>query len=152
MKEYRTKDIIVHWESETCSHSAICLKKLPQVFDLNQRPWVNIDGATPEDIIRTIDECPSGALKYSLPSGSSVNPELGQGPGSLQHQDQANAPVLTIKVIANGPLVMDGPFQLLGTDGSSSHHSGKTSMCRCGLSERRPFCDGTHFRQGWKVD
>ena len=55
MKEYRTKDIVVHWQPDRCSHSAICLKQLPQVFDLEKKPWVNVEAASPEEIIRTID-------------------------------------------------------------------------------------------------
>ena len=150
MKEYRTKDIVVHWQSDRCSHSAICLKQLPQVFDLEQRPWVNVEAASPEDIIRTIDDCPSGALKYSLPDGSAVDPDLGHGPGSKDHPEVTAA--LKIRVLRNGPLLLDGGFQLTDTDGSVSQQTGKTSLCRCGLSEKRPFCDGAHYRQGWKVD
>ncbi|MFY9119612.1 MAG: (4Fe-4S)-binding protein [Syntrophomonadaceae bacterium] len=150
MKEYRTKDIVVHWQPDRCSHSAICLKQLPQVFDLEKKPWVNVEAASPEEIIRTIDNCPSGALKYSLPAGSAVDSDLGHGPGSKDHQVASST--VNIKVIRNGPLVIDGGFQLSDTDGSVSQQAGKTSLCRCGLSEKRPFCDGTHHRQGWKVD
>lgn len=151
MKEYRNKDIVVYWEADRCSHSAICLKQLPQVFNLDKRPWVNVEAASPEDIIRTIDDCPSGALKYSLPEGSSVNPELGRGPGAKDssHHDAA---ALHIRVLRNGPLLIDGSYELKDVDGSISHQVGKTSLCRCGLSEKRPFCDGTHYRKGWKVD
>ena len=67
MKEYRTDDIIVHWESEICSHSAICLKKLPQVFNLDARPWINVNAASAEEIIRLIDLCPSGAYATHYP-------------------------------------------------------------------------------------
>ncbi|HAA08964.1 MAG: (4Fe-4S)-binding protein [Syntrophomonadaceae bacterium] len=152
MKEYRTKDIVVYWEPDRCSHSAVCLNQLPQVFDLQQKPWVNVAAASPEDIIRTIDNCPSGALKYSLPPGSLVNPDLGNGPGAKDYKTTAAAPSLSIKVIRNGPLVIEGEYELKNVDGSITHQTGKTSLCRCGLSGKRPFCDGTHYRQGWKVD
>lgn len=103
MKEYSNKDLIVYWEPERCSHSAICLKRLPSVFDVDRRPWVNINAASPEEIIKTIDECPSGALKYSLPEGSSVNPDLAKGPGSRDAASNAAASLVRIKVIRNGP-------------------------------------------------
>jgi len=152
MKEYSNKDLIVYWEPERCSHSAICLKRLPSVFDVDRRPWVNINAASPEEIIKTIDECPSGALKYSLPEGSPVNPDLAKGPGSRDAASNAAASLVRIKVIRNGPLVLEGPYQLQDVDGSIKQETGKTSLCRCGLSEKRPFCDGTHYRKGWKVD
>lgn len=152
MKEYRNKDIVVYWEPERCSHSAVCLKQLPQVFNLQKRPWVNVEAASPEEIIRTIDDCPSGALKYSLPDGSAVDPELGRGPGAKDTENSSNAKALTIKVLRNGPLLIEGDFQLQDVDGSVTNRAGKTSLCRCGQSEMRPFCDGSHFRNGWKVD
>jgi len=152
MKEYRNQDIVVHWEPERCSHSGICLKRLPSVFDLDQRPWVNIEAASPEDIIKVIDECPSGALKYSLPEGSSVNPELARGPGAKDASSHAAESAVRIRVLRNGPLLLEGPYQLQDVDGSITQQVGKTSLCRCGLSEKRPFCDGTHYRKGWKVD
>ena len=36
MKEYRTKDIVVYWEPDRCSHSAVCLNQLPQVSIYNK--------------------------------------------------------------------------------------------------------------------
>jgi len=152
MKEYRNQDIVVHWEPERCSHSGICLKRLPSVFDLDQRPWVNIEAASPEDIIKVIDECPSGALKYSLPEGSSVNPELARGPGAKDAASHTAESVVRIRVLRNGPLLLEGPYKLQDVDGTITEQVGKTSLCRCGLSEKRPFCDGTHYRKGWKVD
>ncbi|HBQ27393.1 MAG TPA: hypothetical protein DD791_13450, partial [Syntrophomonas sp.] len=52
------------------------------------RPWVNIDGDDPYAIIKTVDGCPSGALRYSLPEGSNVNPELARGPGWIHYYDK----------------------------------------------------------------
>ncbi|MDD3852472.1 MAG: (4Fe-4S)-binding protein [Syntrophomonadaceae bacterium] len=151
MKEYRTDDIIVHWEAEICSHSAICLKNLPQVFNLDARPWINVNAASAEDIIRLIDLCPSGALRYSLPEGSRVDPALANGPGSMNIKYDGQ-PVITMKILRNGPILIDGPFTITNTDGNTINREGKTSLCRCGLSNKRPFCDGTHAKKGWKVD
>ncbi len=82
-KQYANQDIIVYWDPQLCIHDTQCFTRLPQVFDLDARPWVNLDGASAETIICSINRCPSGALKYSLPEGSAVNPELAQGPGSI---------------------------------------------------------------------
>jgi len=65
-KIYQTEDIKVYWYPERCSHSARCLNGLPQVFDLNPRPWINVQAASAAEIDRTIDTCPSGARKYEL--------------------------------------------------------------------------------------
>ena len=49
-----------------CIHVAECLKRNPEVFNLNRRPGVVILKAIAEEIARVIDLCPSGALRYEL--------------------------------------------------------------------------------------
>ena len=64
IKKYSNDDITVVWEPTKCIHSAICFNGLPQVFDPNKRPWVNIQGADTEKITDQVKACPSGALSY----------------------------------------------------------------------------------------
>jgi len=63
-KSYSNDEIKVFWRPELCIHSANCLIGLPGVFDSLERPWVNINGASSKDIMKTIDTCPSRALLY----------------------------------------------------------------------------------------
>ena len=51
---------------------------------------------------------------------------------------------LIIILRPNGPLRMDGPYILEGADGTRSECAEKGSLCRCGLSETKPMCDGAH--------
>lgn len=63
-------------------------------------------------------------------------------------------PGVEIKVVPNGPLLMNGPLEIKTPDGSS-HTVGegeKTALCRCGQSGKKPFCDGTHKSCGFKDD
>jgi len=62
MKTYPKEDIKVGWDASKCTHSANCVKGLPTVFDINKRPWINVDGATRQQIIDQVAKCPSGAL------------------------------------------------------------------------------------------
>ena len=64
VKHYSTEGLTVKWETAKCIHSAICAKGLPNVFDPRKRPWINIDGASKEDIINQVKKCPSGAISY----------------------------------------------------------------------------------------
>lgn len=64
VKTYESSDIIVEWRQEKCQHAAKCVKGLPQVFNLKQRPWIDVQGASADDIVAVIDQCPSGALTY----------------------------------------------------------------------------------------
>jgi uncharacterized Fe-S cluster protein YjdI len=62
LKEYKKEDVIVIWDSSKCSHSAICVKGLPNVFKPKESPWVQTENATMEEIVKQVNACPSGAL------------------------------------------------------------------------------------------
>jgi uncharacterized Fe-S cluster protein YjdI len=64
-KQYTNGEITVVWQPEKCIHSTNCWKSLLKVFDPRKRPWVNMEGASSEQIAATIDKCPSGALSYT---------------------------------------------------------------------------------------
>ena len=58
----------------------------------------------------------------------------------------------TIIVANNGPLRVSGNFVIKDVQGKEFDLSGRTmvSLCRCGFSENKPFCDGSHARQGFQ--
>lgn len=61
---------------------------------------------------------------------------------------------VTITVRNNGPYVVEGPFTLLDADGNAypAKEPGKrTSLCRCGASTNKPYCDGTHSKMGFEA-
>lgn len=62
MKEYSNGEITILWQSEKCTHSGICVKTLPQVYNPQERPWIKIENATSEELINQVAKCPSGAL------------------------------------------------------------------------------------------
>jgi CDGSH-type Zn-finger protein len=64
------------------------------------------------------------------------------------------SPQVKITVRPNGPFRVEGPISLVDVNGQEWDLTGKPaiSLCRCGLSSKRPFCDGTHGREGWKCD
>ena len=64
--KYSNGEITVVWKPGICQHSTICWKGLIEVFDPRKRPWINMDGATTEQIIEQVKKCPSGALSYFL--------------------------------------------------------------------------------------
>lgn len=61
-RSYTNGTITVDWRPELCVHCQACINGLPEVFDLNKRPWVNIHGATSERIVEQVKQCPDGAL------------------------------------------------------------------------------------------
>jgi CDGSH-type Zn-finger protein len=60
------------------------------------------------------------------------------------------------KIIINnhGPIRVEVEFTLCDSTGSAFDLSGRSaiSLCRCGHSENKPFCDGAHRRQGFQSE
>jgi CDGSH-type Zn-finger protein/uncharacterized Fe-S cluster protein YjdI len=139
-RDYAGKKIIVHDNRKICSHAAECVKNLPSVFRLGSRPWINSDGSNVNDIIDTIRRCPSGALSYSIDGVEYRDPEEQRNP--------------TIMVSKNGPYHITGGVELTGEniqfgEGASKEHY---TLCRCGASQNKPFCDGEHRKINFNDD
>ncbi|MFL6402748.1 MAG: CDGSH iron-sulfur domain-containing protein [Nitrososphaeraceae archaeon] len=138
-KSYVDKKITVHDNRRICSHAAECVNNLASVFKLNARPWIDSDGATVEEIINTIRKCPSGALSYSI--------------DGIEYKDQnERKPMVTVS--KDGPYIITGGIDLIGDniqfgDGASKEHY---TLCRCGASINKPFCDGIHKVINFKED
>jgi CDGSH-type Zn-finger protein len=60
---------------------------------------------------------------------------------------------VVIRIIDNGPYRVEGPVRIIDADGNEHDLTGKAriSLCRCGASTRKPFCDGTHSRLGFQA-
>jgi hypothetical protein len=87
------------------------------------------DAAPPDEIATIIRRCPSGALKYERLDG--VENEL---------PDDA----LTIAVQKGGPYHVRGDVTITDHRGNVLRRDTRLALCRCGKSENKPFCDGTH--------
>lgn len=135
-RTYENEALKVFWDSEKCTHSAICTNGLPGVFNVMKTPWVNINGATAKDIMRVVDACPSGALRYEVA-------------GEPMRQSKDSTPV-TVVVSDNGPYIIKGKCRLVASGGREITSGDKLCLCRCGQSRKMPFCDGTHQQVGFK--
>ena len=63
-RKYRGKEVDVYFNKDICTHSQNCIKGSTAVFDLKRKPWILPDEADASEVMRIIDKCPSGALKY----------------------------------------------------------------------------------------
>ncbi len=55
----------------------------------------------------------------------------------------------TVRLVSNGPLLVKGRISLQLEDGTSADYE-SAALCRCGLSESKPFCDGSHRDGGFQ--
>lgn len=62
IKEYVKDDETIIWDSSKCIHAAYCAKGLPSVFKPREKPWIQTQNASKEEIVQQVSQCPSGAL------------------------------------------------------------------------------------------
>jgi uncharacterized Fe-S cluster protein YjdI len=148
-REYSNGEITVYWKPDECIHSTICYKKLIEVFNPGNRPWVNIHGSTTEKIVEVVKQCPTNALTYKW------NDESKNTPGNYKSADQPivreqkeevlleEKPV-RIEIIPNGPAIVNGNFLINHENGIKMKMANMVSFCTCGKSLNQPFCDGSH--------
>lgn len=69
IREYAGLGVVVTWEQGRCEHAAECVRGLPLVFRPEERPWIEARNATADELVATIDRCPSYALGYRTTDG-----------------------------------------------------------------------------------
>jgi len=130
-REYTGSGITVSFDASVCIHVAECLNRLPEVFDVRARPWINLENADPDQVAETVLQCPSGALRYERATGETSDSE-----------DSGEIP--TIRAWRNGPLRIAGNVEIVNRDGKTILEGNRTALCRCGASRNKPFCDNSH--------
>ncbi len=131
--DYEGASITVHDVRGLCSHKSNCVNGAPEVFRTDERPWIHPDAAPAEKVMRVVESCPSGALFYSVDEET--------------HKDWDGPPRLIAD--PNGPFQMSGGIELLDTELPQTTSRDHYSLCRCGGAKNKPFCDGSHWINGF---
>lgn len=138
--EFPSPAITVTWSRRRCLHAAECLMRLPPVFEVGRKPWVEPANATADAVARTIERCPTGALQYQRHDGGPA-----EQPAAENH----------VLVGRNGPLWVRGAIELVDANGQAVGRDTRVALCRCGQSQFKPWCDGSHnaarFRERGEV-
>ena len=130
---YEGKNIKVTYSSSLCMHAGECGGSgLRDVF--SKETWITPDGAGVEQLVDVIERCPSGALKYVRLDGA----------------PQEEAELNSISPHPNGALHVRGDVKLSDNQGNILAEEMRLALCRCGQSENKPFCDGSHAKIEFK--
>ncbi|MDH3458178.1 MAG: (4Fe-4S)-binding protein, partial [Gemmatimonadota bacterium] len=135
VRYYESTSLRISYDVRRCIHAAECVRRLPDVFNPDRRPWVDPDRATADAIEETIVHCPTGALHYERLTG-----------GSEERPDPDN----TVTVSPDGPLYIRGRVRVSASDGTSLLDDSRVALCRCGASAIKPLCDGKHKAIGFQ--
>ena len=127
--------VTVYDDRTRCAHFGQCTDRLSQVFRATEEPFVDVHGAPADRIVDVVSGCPSGALAYAV--GDNPAPVEPTGPPS-------------IIPIPDGPYRVRGDVEVVGADGRPYERRGRQTLCRCGHSGNKPFCDGSHWYAGFR--
>ncbi|MES3034269.1 MAG: (4Fe-4S)-binding protein [Gemmatimonadota bacterium] len=137
LQVYETADVTVTFDPQRCIHNGHCVRTLPEVFDTAARPWVQPANADAATVMQVVAGCPTGALHATARDGASADAPLEEAP-------------LNLRVARHGPLFLRGGITVVNADGSTLVSDARVALCRCGLSQRKPFCDNSHRAAGWR--
>lgn len=139
-EEYPADGVTVFDDRSRCAHFGQCTDRLARVFSSDTEPFVDVgaiaaDPATAEgvrvvEVVDVVRGCPSGALSSAL--GTGTEPE-----------EEAHPP--SIQAIPDGPYRIRGSIDVVGADGRPYDRRERQTLCRCGQSRNKPFCDGSHW-------
>ena len=118
-------DLTLLYETKKCIHARFCVTGAPKVFLANvQGPWINPDGIEVDRLVEIAHACPSGAIRYTRKDGK---------------HDEQPPPVNLIAIREAGPYAVRAEIRL---NGDAIGY--RATLCRCGASKNKPFCDGSH--------
>lgn len=119
----------LYFDGSKCIHSRNCVLNRPDVFVPNvEGEWIHPEHASSGELHGLEENCPSGAIRF-VENGK-------QQPAVL---------VNTLHIRENGPYALKADIHLDGEDGTST----RMTLCRCGASKNKPYCDGSHTEIGF---
>jgi uncharacterized Fe-S cluster protein YjdI len=143
IKKYTNGEVTVVWQPRKCIHSKICWEKttgLPQVFNMDARPWINMEGASTSRIIEQVKKCPTEALTFYMNEVENTDCEDETG---IEPEKEHECETI-VQVMKNGPLMVYGNITVKDAGGNETKRKNVTPFCRCGASKAHPYCDGSH--------
>lgn len=126
----KSESVTIEFDSARCIHSRNCVLAHPDVFVPNVvGEWIHPERATPAEALEIAHNCPSGAIQSKRPDRSSME----------------KAPIVNlVHIRENGPLAFHAPLTVAGVD-----EGFRLTLCRCGASKNKPFCDQSHIAAGF---
>ena len=130
MATEKGEDISISFHGKKCIHARQCVLSQPQVFKAwTKGQWIFPDNGHVEDIVVLAQSCPSGAIQYQRHDGG---------------QDEPKPNVNVARVLENGPIAVKAEILIEGQSIGN-----RATLCRCGQSKNKPFCDGAHVAAGF---
>lgn len=125
-----SREITIQFQARRCIHSRFCVTGAPKVFLANvQGPWIHPEAMPVERLVEVAHACPSGAIHYTRRDGQ---------------PNEAAPPVNLASIREAGPYAFRGELTLSGNPAGY-----RATLCRCGASKNKPYCDSSHHEVGF---
>jgi CDGSH-type Zn-finger protein len=125
------------WSPKFCAVARFC-HRAGDAWNLAER---SNDPASKNTALREACDCPSGSLvAWDKNTGKPIEPDF-EPSISLIENPQTNI---------SGPIWAKGGIQIESSDGKEYESRNRVTLCRCGQSNNKPFCDGRHISIGFK--
>jgi CDGSH-type Zn-finger protein/uncharacterized Fe-S cluster protein YjdI len=122
--------ITLMFDGARCIHARFCVTGAPKTFLANvDGPWIHPDDTPVETLVEVAHRCPSGAIGYARHDGG---PQEGAPPVNMAWLRE------------NGPVAIHAALSINGQPAGA-----RATLCRCGASKTKPFCDGSHNDVGF---
>jgi CDGSH-type Zn-finger protein len=132
--------IVIKRDYSICASSGFCGHRLANIKKLAEQ---TDDSIVRAQVIAMIERCPSGSYTYSLDEASAdIEPDLPRQI-TITTEMTSDGPVA-------GPLWVTGNISIERSDGETAETRNRVTLCRCGQSKNKPFCDGTHRAMGFQ--
>jgi CDGSH-type Zn-finger protein len=130
--EWPGEGVVMTDDYSLCTHAGYCGDRFTRVWDMIDE---TADPAIRERLQRMVSLCPSGRLAYA-PAPGAPDVEPGFEP--------------VVAICRDGPLLVRGGIPVESEDGRPYEVRNRVTLCRCGHSRNKPFCDGTHDQIGFR--
>jgi len=126
---HKTNEGTLYFDAKKCIHSRNCVLERPDVFVPNVKgEWIHPERASPAELHMLEQNCPSGAIRF-VENGKQARPVL----------------VNTLHIRENGPYALKAEIHVEGESKTAT----RMTLCRCGASKNKPYCDGAHVEIGF---
>ena len=131
-EHYEGPGIVMTDDKSLCYHAGFCVRE-------HAKAWGLVEQADDDEsralLVDMIEKCPSGRLEYFEPPDETPVEE------ALDQQ---------VGIVDDGPVWVRGGIAVEAADGETYEVRNRVTLCRCGASNNKPFCDGEHSKIGFR--
>ena len=123
-------------DDSRCAYARFCHREKGNVWELTE---LSDKGNNKEEAVQAASDCPTGRLSAVDKEGNIIEPSYEPAVDILQDPEKG----------VSGGIFVKGYIPVEASDGQIYETRNRVTLCRCGESRNKPFCDAAHVRTGF---